>query len=140
MKRRTLFLLLTAVFAVPLALYAAEKIQSFGGAGMYVAGNGLTGGIEQQFVQRITTGGPVALAAGDGVTLDARGMHYLTVIVADGGEATISRVDTPSTTSHSATVSLVNASGTEDFDIFLVDWPFYRVTVVDQAARVAVAH
>lgn len=79
------------------------------------------------------------LAAGESVIVDARALHYLTVIVATGGTATVSRVDSPAATTHTDTVSYVAAVGSEDFDIFLVDWPFYMVSVADAGARVAVA-
>ena len=80
----------------------------------------------------------MTLHAGDQVVIPARDLklRYFTVIVEDGGAATISRVDSKNATDHTESVSSIQASGSEDFDVFIVDWGYYLVSVEDQDARI----
>jgi len=125
MKRRTLYLILAAALvALSTAFFVLPLGAQVGNCPVVT---------QDQLVKAVTI-------PEDGCrTFLVRDYQYLTVIVADGGAATISRVDDHDATEHSETTSTVAASGSEDFDVFVVDWPIYRVSVVDAAARVGAA-
>lgn len=87
--------------------------------------------------------GVIALADGQAVIIDCRGMNFFTVI--GSGTLTATRVDTrpPKTAGPAATASVVPAASSSAYSVttatkIAVDWPFVRVATASAAATVAV--
>jgi hypothetical protein len=86
---------------------------------------------------------PIALADGQAVILDCRGMSKFTVI--GSGTLTATRVNTrpPRTAGPAATADVVPAASSSTYSVttgtaIAVDWPFVRVLTSGAAATVAV--
>ena len=78
---------------------------------------------------------PQPLAAGGAMVVDARGCVSLCIIAGTGATVTYSRVDSMDATVHDGETDTVAATTRETVP---VDWPFFRVSVADGSARVAV--
>lgn len=94
---------------------------------------------------------PIALADGQAVVIDARGLSAITIITGSGATATYSRVDSrpPKTAGPAATADVVPAdnTGTQNGTTvaattkatITADWQFYRVSVSGGTCRIGLA-
>lgn len=132
MKRLICVVLALTLLSLP--VMAAEQVQSFNY--LYFKSGGLSGTYQQQLALRILTGKVYTLTTTNaGITLDCRGMRFLTIITGSGATATYSKVDTPTTTSHdSATDATVSADTDTSVEI---KWPFMRVSTAGGSTRCA---
>lgn len=79
------------------------------------------------------------LAAGEGITLDARkgGFAKLTVIAGTGATVTVGRVDSPDATSQTGAAADQFDVAADSLEATNIDWPFWRVETAGGPARVA---
>ena len=80
----------------------------------------------------------ISLAAGDAVTVDARGMKTMSVFAGSGATVTWSRVLSASDTTHGTGNLAVTAPAASALESLDVDWPFYRVSTAGGTALVCV--
>lgn len=113
---------LVALFGV--VIYAAEVTPSYTA---YPSGTGLPGGnLRSAIERRVAMQEVTTIVAGNGATMDCRGMRFITVRTAAGTTATISFVDTQAATSHETVSTFTVGASTQTATNVI--WPYARVS------------